>query len=262
MGARPSPAIVLACVALCFAVAGSAVAGTAAVSEKITKRSVKKIAKAQAEKRITKRASGLSVAHAATADNATNATNAASATNLAASEPYHVVGASGEPPLGNGGENDCRWGSGSTGVPGINPVSFYKDRLGIVRFAGILTLQDGPGGDGACGPADSVEDFTAFTLPPAYRPPNLEFQATTDSSVPVIVFIGADQDVTIGTTTIPAGAVIPTATTPPGAFELDGEIEFRAAGTGGGAGFSTADTSVSASAAPAIFKRALKSLGG
>jgi hypothetical protein len=254
MRARPSPAIVLACIALCFAVAGSAVAGTAAVSEKITKKSVKKIAKKQADKRITQRAGGLSVAHAATADNATNAANAA---NLANSEPYQVIGAAGEPPFGTGGENDCRWGAG-TGVPG-NPVSFYKDKLGTVHFAGILTVEAGPGGDGTCGPADSLEDFTAFTLPPAYRPPNLEAQVVTDGSGPVIMFIGADHDVAVGTSTITAGAVIPSSGTAPDSFALDGEVEFRAAGTGA---FSTADTSVSASAAPAIVKRALKRLGG
>ncbi len=74
--ARPSPAIVLAVVALVFAMAGSAVAGTDGLSSKITKSKVKKIAK----KQINKAAPNLSVAHADTADQATNATNATNAT--------------------------------------------------------------------------------------------------------------------------------------------------------------------------------------
>jgi hypothetical protein len=50
--------------------------------------------------------------------------------------------------------------------------------------------------------------------------------------------------------------------TAPSSVALDGEIEFRAAGTGGSAGLAEADSAVSASAAPGIVKRALRSLGG
>jgi hypothetical protein len=74
---RPSPALVVAILALVAALAGTAVAGPGASSSAITKSKVKKIA----NKQITKRAPGLSVAHADTADNATNAQNAANATN-------------------------------------------------------------------------------------------------------------------------------------------------------------------------------------
>jgi hypothetical protein len=64
--------MVVAAVALIFAVAGTAIAGPGAISNKISKSKVKKIAK----KQINKAAPGLSVAHAQTAGSADSATNA------------------------------------------------------------------------------------------------------------------------------------------------------------------------------------------
>src|SRR5688572_11094187 len=75
-GTRPSPAMVLAVLALVFAMVGTAVAGPDAISSKITKSKVKKIAKKQANKAIDKRESGLNVNSASTATTATNAGNA------------------------------------------------------------------------------------------------------------------------------------------------------------------------------------------
>ena len=76
----PSPAMVVACVALSFALAGSAVAGTDALNRAVTKSKVKSIAKKQAKKQLRKNVSG---SHVNLADNATNATNAANATTAA-----------------------------------------------------------------------------------------------------------------------------------------------------------------------------------
>lgn len=76
---RPSPAMIVAALALTFALAGTAVAAPDAALVDLSKKQVKKIAKKVANKQITKRAPGLSVAHAKTADNATNATSAANA---------------------------------------------------------------------------------------------------------------------------------------------------------------------------------------
>jgi hypothetical protein len=76
----PSPAILVAVLALVAALAGTAVAGPDASTSALTKSKVKRIA----DKVISKRAPTLSVAHAASADSATNATNAVhadSATN-------------------------------------------------------------------------------------------------------------------------------------------------------------------------------------
>jgi hypothetical protein len=66
---RPSPAIVLAILALVAALAGTAVADPGASISAVTKKKVKKIAR----KQIKKAAPRLSVSHAKTADTATNA---------------------------------------------------------------------------------------------------------------------------------------------------------------------------------------------
>jgi hypothetical protein len=76
---RPSPAMIVAVVALSFALAGSAIAGTDAATRDVSKSQVKKIAKKQAKKQINKLASGLSVANAQNAQNAVNAQNAENA---------------------------------------------------------------------------------------------------------------------------------------------------------------------------------------
>ena len=74
---RPSPWMLVAVAALAFAMVGTAVAGTDAVS-KLTKSKVRSIA----DKEIKKKAPGLTVAKAASADNATNAVNAANAAKV------------------------------------------------------------------------------------------------------------------------------------------------------------------------------------
>jgi hypothetical protein len=70
----PSPALVISAIALIIAIGGGTYAIAALNSAK-----VKKIARKQADKEIKKKASGLSVAHAVSADSATNATHATTA---------------------------------------------------------------------------------------------------------------------------------------------------------------------------------------
>lgn len=74
----PSPALVISAIALIVAVGGGSFAIAAINNSK-----VKKIAKKQANKQIKKKAPGLSVSHAATADTATNANHATSADSAA-----------------------------------------------------------------------------------------------------------------------------------------------------------------------------------
>jgi hypothetical protein len=92
---RPSAAFVVAVFALCFAIVGSAIAGTDASKKALSKSQVKKIAKKQANKAIKKAAPGLSVSHASTADTATSAT---SATNANSPNVYAHVTVSGTTP--------------------------------------------------------------------------------------------------------------------------------------------------------------------
>ena len=79
---RPLTAVATAVIVLAVAVGGAAYAGTDAVTlgKKITKSTVKKIAK----KQIKKAAPGLSVSHASTADSATNADNATTTDGITA----------------------------------------------------------------------------------------------------------------------------------------------------------------------------------
>jgi hypothetical protein len=82
---QPSPAMIVAVLALVAALAGTAVAdvATTAKLDKKEKKQVKKIAK----KQINKLAPGLSVDHANTADSATNAQNADNANQLGNLQP-------------------------------------------------------------------------------------------------------------------------------------------------------------------------------
>ena len=95
---RPSAAFVVAVFALCFAVVGSAIAGTEASKKALSKSQVKKISKKQADKEINKKAPGLSVAHATSADTATSATCASTATNANSPSIYAHVNISGSNP--------------------------------------------------------------------------------------------------------------------------------------------------------------------
>ncbi len=71
---RPSPAMVIAVVALSFALAGTAVAGPDSLTRAVTKSKVKKIAKKQANKAIDQREGSLNVKSADTADRLANVT--------------------------------------------------------------------------------------------------------------------------------------------------------------------------------------------
>jgi hypothetical protein len=68
--------MIVAALALVFAMVGTAVAGTDGISSKLTKSKVKSIAKKQADKELKANVAG---SHVNTADNATNATNATTA---------------------------------------------------------------------------------------------------------------------------------------------------------------------------------------
>jgi hypothetical protein len=68
---QPSPAIIVALLALVAALAGTAIAAPDTTTSGLTKSKVKRIARQQANKAIDKRASRLSVRHARTAGSAT-----------------------------------------------------------------------------------------------------------------------------------------------------------------------------------------------
>jgi hypothetical protein len=143
INSRPSPAIVVAVLALVAALAGTAIAGTNTLTKPVSKKTVKKIAAKQTKKL----APGLAVA---SADNAAAlGGQPPEAYAASASEPFREVGAPGQPLFQGGCHN-----SGST----FSTAAFYKDSMNIVHLKGLVTC---PGAGFS----------TAFTLPPGYRPP-------------------------------------------------------------------------------------------
>jgi hypothetical protein len=77
--------------------------------------------------------------------------SAAVANSLVPAEPTHLVGAPGEPPFENGGQN---FNEGFK----TNPVGFFKDQSGVVHLQGWAIAGSGGGLS------------SLFTLPPGYRP--------------------------------------------------------------------------------------------
>jgi hypothetical protein len=183
---RPSPALIVAVVALVCALTGTAWAAlgknsvgskqlkknavtTAKIKkEAITANKVKKHSLTGQDIDLAKLGTVPSASTSATATNATNAVNATNAQNavraatagtaggLTPLEPVHFVGTPGEPPFL----------SGSSNVPPegdiiIRRVGFYKDHEGIVHLEGAAVV---PGGG-------SPEEYVAvFSLPPGFRP--------------------------------------------------------------------------------------------
>ncbi|HEY7256569.1 MAG TPA: hypothetical protein VH476_07780 [Solirubrobacterales bacterium] len=172
---RPSPAMVVASIALVVAVTGTAVATTS----KLAGPEVRQVVRI-ANKRITKRAPNLSVAHARTADNAVSLAGAAASSYVSKSDlaPLPVE------------ELALHPGWASIGVgSGPGPARGYRDQLGTVHLAGLIARFAGG-------------DNFALTLPGPLRPAyDLEFPAVCDepglifNPRPGIVVIESDGDV-------------------------------------------------------------------
>lgn len=84
--------------------------------------------------------------HATDATHATNADSATVANSIAPPEAPRIVGAAGQPPFASGWQGDENFG----------PISFYKDREGVVRLEGLAEGNE--------------TGFVVFTLPSGYRP--------------------------------------------------------------------------------------------
>ena len=132
---RPSAGLVVAVLALCFAVVGSAIAGTEASKKALTKSQVKKISKKQANKAIKKAAPGLSVLKAASAD---SATSAGTATNADSPNVYAHVNVAGTAPnldeARSKGLTDADFKNvGSTGIYCANLPAYKRKIADIVE---------------------------------------------------------------------------------------------------------------------------------
>jgi hypothetical protein len=206
---RPSPALIVAVVALFAALAGGAIAlpGAGTVDRNdlkrgaVTKKALKRgavskkalrggavIEPALADAAVTapKLAPGAITGPAIAAGAVSReklapqavtgpaiAAGAVSPEKLAEHEAPHVVGSANGPQFGNGGEGDCIWQDAS--AFGYGRASFYKDEIGYVRMTGFAIAADGPGGDGVCDLNDpgEEEDGVVFALPAAYVPSEL-----------------------------------------------------------------------------------------
>ena len=103
---------------------------------------------------------------ASSADHATTADTAGTASNLAPPEPWHKVGAAGEPAFEAGAGNYVPFAGNS-----FEPVGFFKDHEGVVHLKGMaVTTADG-----------------IFRLPAGYRPADgkaLRFTSTCHDPCP------------------------------------------------------------------------------
>ena len=157
--------------------------------------------------------------------------------DLTPDEPFHIVGAPGEPAFGNGGEGDCLWSNvadASLSPPApFNPVSFYKGKDGIVHLSGAAMSKDGPGGDAACGGVDdTATEGAVFVLPAGYRPPHL--MVFTVGTIGAFLINGDAPVIVTGTIVQPGQVLFSGGSSPETAIApLDG-TDYRAAGPGTG----------------------------
>ena len=145
---RPSPATVIACIALFFALSGSAIAlqGRNTVDSGDIKPKAVKTSDIANNAVTTKK---IKNNHVRAADIQNNAVGTGEIRNgqvapadFAQQEAYHLV------TLSNGGEGDCIWTNAAAPPITPNPAAFYKDALGEVHLTGLPSSNDGPGGDG------------------------------------------------------------------------------------------------------------------
>lgn len=143
-------------------------------------------------------------------------------TNFApnAAEPWHEVGAAGEPPFASGtctqqtgASRACAWQNFSDTT---NSAAFFKDPFGVVHLKGLIQNPNCPFSTECMGANPSAVP-QIFVLPAEYRPAKNEVQVTISTNN------------ALGRCTIkPDGRVIPEAGgSPLGFFSLDG-IAFRA----------------------------------
>jgi hypothetical protein len=154
---RPSPAMIVAIVALVMAMAGTGYAAFKLPKNSVGSKQIKKSsvtgAKVKNQSLTGKDIKLKKLGTVPSATNAAHATVADSANAIPPAEATHLVGAPGQPPFQSGS-------SSSPGELGVQfpPVGFYKDHEGIVHLQGVAKV----GGVGTFG--------VIFSLPPGYRP--------------------------------------------------------------------------------------------
>jgi hypothetical protein len=99
-------------------------------------------------------------------------------------EPYHEVGASGEPPFLNGAKNFVPTDDKGNPLADVySRTGFLKDNEGFVHLSGTL---------------QATGDKVAFNLPRGYRPRRILDIGTIASSITGYVYIYPNGDVKVG----------------------------------------------------------------
>jgi hypothetical protein len=172
---RPSPALVIAIIALAMATIGTAMAATNLAKNSVGSKQLKKNAvvtnKIKKEavtgakvKKNTLTGKNINVSTLGTVPSATSATTAQGLTPL---ESIHRVGAPGEPPFEKEAQNLGPFAE----IP-TQSVGFYKDHEGIVHLIG--SAKAGTGG-------------LIFRLPPGFRPASNTLEIFSET--PKFIFV-------------------------------------------------------------------------
>jgi hypothetical protein len=211
---RPSPAMVVAVIALLVALGGTGYAAYKLPKNSVGTKQLKKNAVNSAKvKNHSLTGLDINLAKLGTvpaANNAAHATTADSANSIPPAEPSHVVGASGEPPFLSGSANRTFPVAGAS----YQPVGFFKDHEGIVHLEGVADA----------GKEGSTPGMI-FILPPGYRPANSKVLAFEPAEERGILISGVG--VNLGGIDLSGGVYAPE--TEAGSIPLNG-ITFRAQG--------------------------------
>lgn len=167
---RPSPAMLVAVIALVVAMVGTGYAASQLPKNSVGTKQIKKNAVTGAKvknKSLTGKDINLNKLGTVPSANAAN--------GFSSTDPLHLVGAPGEPPFLDGSSNVP---PGESGEFNFSPVGFFKDHEGVVHLEGI-----GIGGETAP-PGNEI-----FQLPPGYRPASgVTLVFGLESGLPVYVF--------------------------------------------------------------------------
>ena len=172
---RLSYANVIATLALFLALGGVGIAATKLPKNSVGTKQLKKNSVTGAKvKKHTLTGKDINLAKLGTVPSATNAGTASALTPL---EPFHAVGAAGEPPFLDGSVTRPP----EQGVS-FHPVGFYKDHEGIVHLEGLANV----------GPGESGEEGLIFLLPPGFRPaPGVSLSFPSVDSETILSVLGA-----------------------------------------------------------------------